>query len=326
MMRSAAEAIDRFFAARMFPRGRVPTAADVSGLERYKEEAWRPPEEFFALPRPLCARKPAFSDVDPVCLLRFRSPADSPWRENDTVVVHLRRCREKPQGPSVIILHGWRETGLLYSRWMQRGFLRAHMHAMVMELPYHYRRTPRGTANGDLMLSGDLARTVRAIRQAVLDVRFLVDWVRASSAGPVGLFGTSLGGLVAALAAVATGSLDFVILNTPSVDLPASMTEEGVWREFRGDVLRRWEAHADLVREVMRIVTPRCHPLRVPRERVLLIEALRDTLVPCGHTEALWQAWGQPPRMRCKHGHITNLVLNGPKVLRVACGFIRGLT
>lgn len=324
-MRMAAEAIDWFFAAHMFPRERASAAADVAALERYATQVQRPPEEFYALPSALRPGRPAFGDMGRLGRVRFRSPVVTPSPENNTLHVRVRRCGADRRSPSVVVLHGWCESGLLFSRLMQWGFARSQMHALLMELPFNCHRTPRGEANGALMLTGDLVRTIRALQQAVLDVRLLVEWIRAGSAGPVGLFGSSLGGLVAGLAAVATDSLDFVILNTPAVDLVASLMEEGVWRAHWGEVVRPWRGHAELVREVLRIVTPKCYPLRLPRERVLLIEARYDTFVPARQTEALWEAWGRPPRVRYDSGHITNFALNGGRIRRVACGFIRGL-
>jgi hypothetical protein len=52
----------------------------------------------------------------------------------------------------------------------------------------------------------------------------------------------------------------------------------------------------------------------IPRERILLIEGIHDTLCLKEDIEDLWQTWGQPDIWRLPHGHVG-----------VCCGGVPGL-
>jgi hypothetical protein len=43
----------------------------------------------------------------------------------------------------------------------------------------------------------------------------------------------------------------------------------------------------------------------IPRENILLIEAIHDLFVGSGPIEDLWHAWGQPDIWRLQHGHVS---------------------
>ena len=49
----------------------------------------------------------------------------------------------------------------------------------------------------------------------------------------------------------------------------------------------------------------------IPRENILLIEAVHDWFVPNETTEELWRAWVQPDIWRLRHGHISVLAAPG---------------
>jgi hypothetical protein len=50
---------------------------------------------------------------------------------------------------------------------------------------------------------------------------------------------------------------------------------------------------------------------RIPKESILLIEAIHDSFVPVETMEELWRAWDHPEIWRLRHGHISVLVALG---------------
>jgi hypothetical protein len=48
------------------------------------------------------------------------------------------------------------------------------------------------------------------------------------------------------------------------------------------------------LRRSFRVHSPLAHPLRVPRERVLIVAGRGDRIVPPEHPAALWRHWGEP--------------------------------
>jgi len=68
------------------------------------------------------------------------------------------------------------------------------------------------------------------------------------------------------------------------------------WRSFSHS---RRAAHVSAsthgeLRSLYRLHSPLTYPLRVPRERVLIIAGRGDRIVPPEHPHALWRHWGEP--------------------------------
>jgi pimeloyl-ACP methyl ester carboxylesterase len=51
--------------------------------------------------------------------------------------------------------------------------------------------------------------------------------------------------------------------------------------------------HQEL-RSAYRVHSPLAHPLRVPRQRVLIVAGRGDRIVPPEHPLALWRHWDEP--------------------------------
>ena len=73
--------------------------------------------------------------------------------------------------------------------------------ALRISLPYHDRRMPPELTRADYIVSSNVARTVQVCRQAVLDVRRALWWLRDQGYDRLGLLGTSLGSCLAMLTA-----------------------------------------------------------------------------------------------------------------------------
>jgi dienelactone hydrolase len=65
--------------------------------------------------------------------------------------------------------------------------------ALRLSLPYHDLRMPPETKRADYAVSSNLARTIDATRQAVIDIRSCLDWFQQQGYEKRGIVGTSLG-------------------------------------------------------------------------------------------------------------------------------------
>ena len=127
----------------------------------------------------------------------FASPFESPWTSNNTV-----RGKLFPAGadwrskPSVILIHGYNADpayrGVMRG-WANRLAMRG-VNGVLMELPFHLGRRPRGREDVRDFLSCDLLAITQATHQSLLDLRALIAWLKANGAPKVGLWGNSLGG------------------------------------------------------------------------------------------------------------------------------------
>jgi len=219
------------------------------------------------------------------------TPADP---DADAILVeHWMHTGERPRG-TVLAMHGFAmgqprldAWALLAAEWFRHG-----LDVALLTLPYHGARAPRGARlSGQRFADPNAARMHDAVRRAVYEIHAVRAWVRAETGGPVGLLGLSLGGYLAALCAGLVDDLDFVMPMVPPVCIG-----DLAWRFFsRSTHAARAAAytHAEL-RATYRVHSPLSFPLRVPRERVLIIAGRGDRIVPPEHPHALWRHWGEP--------------------------------
>ncbi len=134
-------------------------------------------------------------------VLRFPSALTTPDIVNNTVVARLfRPAPSAKPGPrrAVIVLPQWNadregHVGLC------RLFARFGITAVRLSMPYHDDRRPDDMLRADFIVSPNIGRTAQVNRQAVLDVRRIVNWLERDGFERIGIMGTSLGSCLAML-------------------------------------------------------------------------------------------------------------------------------
>lgn len=74
------------------------------------------------------------------------------------------------------------------------------MSALRLTLPYHQHRKPPELERADHLVSTSVGRTIQSMRQAVLDTRAAVRWLKNEGYEQIGILGTSVGSCIAFLA------------------------------------------------------------------------------------------------------------------------------
>ncbi|HAF21781.1 MAG TPA: abhydrolase domain-containing 18 [Blastocatellia bacterium] len=74
------------------------------------------------------------------------------------------------------------------------------MSALRLTLPYHQERRPPELQRADHLVSTNIGRTIQSMRQAVLDTRAAVRWLKDQGYERIGILGTSVGSCIAFLA------------------------------------------------------------------------------------------------------------------------------
>jgi len=74
------------------------------------------------------------------------------------------------------------------------------MSALRLTLPYHQQRRPPELERADHLVSTNVGRTIQSMRQAVLDTRAAVRWLKELGYEKIGILGTSVGSCIAFLA------------------------------------------------------------------------------------------------------------------------------
>src|SRR5260370_37233340 len=163
-------------------------------LERYVGECnGLSPIEYYALEPMQKVRETTHS-------LRWSSPVKTSFPENATAHATLfLSVAGGCSAPTVLFLHAL----MLASDF---GYLRiAHRfnengwNSIFPHLPFHYSRVPRGHFNGALALTANLPRNGVKLRQAVKEMRQLINYCPARGCGPFGPTGTIYGGMSQAI-------------------------------------------------------------------------------------------------------------------------------
>jgi pimeloyl-ACP methyl ester carboxylesterase len=177
--------------------------------------------------------------------------------------------------------------------------------------PYHFQRRARRIEAFDHL------RIAEAFGQGVAEIRALTGWLLNQGCPSVALFGFSLGGWLAGLAATRDSRLKAVILALPGVrrDYRATRGECVLWTPMRKALEKQKAAREALDKTPMNLTLSQ--PV-IPKENILLIQSRYDLLVEAEQTEELWHKWKQPEIWRLPHGHISWMFTPG-LTRRVLC-------
>jgi dienelactone hydrolase len=164
-------------------------------LHRHSEQALENSEEFYALP-----------EINDFKLngdqLTWTSAIETPSTENN-----LARARYFPVNPqkarsprtAVVVLPQWNAKPDSHVEAC-RIFNFIGMSALRLTLPYHEVRRPPELERADHLVSTNIGRTIQSMRQAVVDTRAAVRWLKQQNYERIGILGTSVGSCIAFLA------------------------------------------------------------------------------------------------------------------------------
>jgi dienelactone hydrolase len=224
--------------------------------------------------------------------LQFPSPVTSGCPENDTVHAEYYRPGGNGPFPGVILLDitGGNQS---LSRAIATQLAHHGIAGLFVQMAYYGPRRPLGST--ERLLSLDFDHTMAAVRQTVLDVRSATAWLGTRleiDCHRLGILGTSLGSLVAALTAEMEPKLRRVALLLSGGGLVDAYYDDPRARPYR----KLWELLGGTKSRAEHLLAP-VDPLtcaaNLRRHRVLMIGAERDDIIPRKATEALWKAAGE---------------------------------
>jgi len=241
--------------------------------------------------------------------------------ENGTVYVRafLPADETKPT-PVVLILHYWGATDLSLESRMARELNATGVSAVVMTLPYHLRRTPKGYRSGELMLQAEPASLIASMTQSVQDVRRSIDWIESRpefDKTKIAIAGTSLGGIVASLAFATEDRFKsgaFVLAGADLAGLLWTSSRVVTQRES----LRRQGYNEGRLRRELEVIEPTTYLKKADPRPSLVIAASLDTVVPPRNAQTLIDALGSPTTQWLQTGHFGGALARGRIVRSVA--------
>jgi len=212
-----------------------------------------------------------------------------PQSNHDTNVDRVLRSGSSIHNASVgrVSRSGPGRAVLVMSQWnadrdghvgLARLLARFGISALRMSLPYHDLRMPAELTRADYIVSSNIARTVQACRQAVLDARRAIAWLALQGYERIGILGTSLGSCLAMLTTAHEPRIRAQALNHIS-----PWFADVVWRGLSTQHVRQGlEGHVELsqLRELWRPISPFPYLDQVRHARTLLVYAKYDLTFP----------------------------------------------
>jgi dienelactone hydrolase len=243
--------------------------------------------------------------VAPDGRFEFCSSIQTPFAQNNVAHGRLFRCEKSTSKPTVILLHGWNDdiNYRLRFPFFAKQFNRLGMNCAVLELPFHFQRRPVPPASVRNFISENVLSTVQATQQAIADIRALRAWLKEQGSEHVSLWGISLGGWLAGLSICHDDQFHSAVLVTPVARMDRMIAETAFVAPIR-HALRG--AKMDLAPFNLDN-----HQPQIPKNKILIVEAIYDRFVPVETVEDLWQAWGEPEIWRRDCGHITVMISLG---------------
>jgi hypothetical protein len=218
-------------------------------------------------------------------VLTFPSGFTTPHPENNLV-----RARYFPADP---IRKQWREPPfskravVVLAQWnsdseghvgLCKILSKLGIASLRLSLPYHDQRMPPELTRADYIVSANIVRTVQVCRQAVMDVRLALWWLRDQGYDRLGLLGTSLGSCLSLLTACHEPLVRAQALNHVS-----PFFSDVVWRGLSTEHVREGlEGHVDAeqLRHLWRPISPWSYLDRLRDKSTLMVYAKYDLTFP----------------------------------------------
>ncbi|MER9756610.1 dienelactone hydrolase-related enzyme [Mesorhizobium sp. M0166] len=129
--------------------------------------------------------------------LKFPSDISTDIEQNNVVSAKITESGSFDQ--AMVIFHHWNASSR--NRQIANFFSQRGTTVVEIAMPYHFERSRPGSVHADYMLSPSLGRTIQAVRQAVLDGRKLIRWLKIEGYREISVLGMSLGSWVAGVVA-----------------------------------------------------------------------------------------------------------------------------
>ncbi|MBV8847531.1 MAG: alpha/beta hydrolase family protein [Bryobacterales bacterium] len=214
-------------------------------------------------------------------LLEFTSAVNTPYSENDLVRAQWFPAAHKNARRRVaaIVLPHWNAQRTQHNA-LCAGLAKLGISTLRLSLPYHDYRMPAELERADYAVSSNIARTIDATRQAVIDTRSCADWLEREGFESIGLVGTSLGSCYAFLASSHDLRLRVNVFNHCSTYFADVVWEGLSTRHIRQSIEAAMTL--DQLREAWMAISPPCYIDRYARlrKKPLFIYARYDTTFP----------------------------------------------
>jgi dienelactone hydrolase len=248
------------------------------------------------------------------------------YARNQTASARWMHPRSGLRRRALVYIHGWLEPG----PWPEQFFFLPRVSEALdvdvlhVQLPFHGDRNPRSALfHGEFFWTGDLVRSIEAMRQSCIDARSLIAWLRTQGYDEVGVTGFSMGASIAMVLACVDPTPDYLIPIVGHLQISDAIENAPIFWRMKAD-LERFGIDRDGRREIFDELGLEGLRPRLAPERQLWIMARDDGYVTASRVEEQWNAWGRPPIEWIPGGHMT-FAFSLPRIIRRMKSFHAGL-
>jgi esterase/lipase len=234
--------------------------------------------------------------------------------QNDTAQGRVLFHPNRQHGHAMILLHGWITPGHQQSFMIARELQRYGFSTFMLELPFHMRRTPKGSFSGTGIIQPDLRVFFRALRQAIADIHKLIKALRMQGYQCIHLCGISLGAFLSAITASlphTAHELASLSLCMPLVDLHYTFQHSPIMTAGRR-ILSQHALDEHKIHNLFKQFRLTQFKPRLSPEQILLINARHDQVTYSHKVHELWEAWDRPTMFEEPHGHVSMFFAKEP--------------
>jgi dienelactone hydrolase len=236
----------------------------------------------------------------------FPSAVASENPENENVPIHILLPKSgRAPFPSVVILHYWGALNRNVERQQALELNKRGIAAILMTLPYHLERTPKGTRSGELAIQPDPEKLKTTLLQSVQDTRRAVDFVQSRTEfdpNKIGVSGLSLGAIVASLVYGMEPRISHAAFVLGGVDIAHIL-----WYSSRVVPQREEMRSRGFTEEKLRQALAPLEPMGYLRARpgtdAFIVAARYDTVIPARATRELIESIENPHVSWMETGH-----------------------
>ncbi|KMY52548.1 hypothetical protein AC623_20650 [Bacillus sp. FJAT-27231] len=242
---------------------------------------------------------------------------------NDRITGEAFLNENNTNAPNVIFVHGWRmESNDRVKKIFHQHMMNSGWNMYYFTLPYHFQRKPeKSLYSGEYMISADIERTIQSTKQAVVDLRALIQWIKTGNGNPIILIGVSLGGFITNLTATLEPEIDILASIFYANRLSYSIWNTNPGKFIKADLEKHGVSYEDLKR-YWQITEPSQAIPKMKKDNILLISGRYDQYVHIEDTNHLWESWGRPERHVYNCGH-AGIVLHRKKIAKDTLAFIQ---
>jgi dienelactone hydrolase len=186
-------------------------AAPAPFWRNYAQNAVVNSDHFFALNNQFDFQS-AISNPQSAIELTWTSQTETPSPENNTVRARFFRAENQKRKRAVVVLPHWNARAESYFA-LCRVLNRVGISALRLTMPYHEERMPPELERAEYLVCPNIGRTLQSVRQAVLDTKAAVAWLKFQGFEDIGIVGTSIGSCTAFLAMVHDANLKVGVFN-----------------------------------------------------------------------------------------------------------------